>query len=238
MDVNGRAEGFAGNLKGRLFAEEDEMVVDLMEEIEKDRQLWEDQAVIERIIGLNWSRKNIILWVEEMWGEWIVIKFISKGFFVVLCENHSERDHILNQENWFVDKNAVYLQPWTPNFNPIPMVVYSCPKWVSLYNLSIEYWGEVFLEKIDRMLGTVLEIDIDDEDDLCKYARLRVAIVRRIPEYITLHSSNGAWRQQMEVEKEIQNCPRCGSKFHGVEECRMFIRKARNPFKRSTQIWR
>ncbi|GLJ14454.1 hypothetical protein SUGI_0233700 [Cryptomeria japonica] len=189
------------NSKGRLFLEEDEMVVDLMEEMEEDRQFWEEQA-----------------------GERIVIKFIPKGFFVVLFENQSKRDRILNRENWFADKHAVYLQPWTPNFDPIPLVVYSCPKWVSLYNLPIEYWGEVFLEKIGRMLGTVLEIDIDDEDNLCKYARLRIAAVRRIPEYITLHTSNGAWRQQIEVEKEIRHCPRCGSKFHGVEECKMFVR--------------
>ncbi|GLJ39709.1 hypothetical protein SUGI_0811790 [Cryptomeria japonica] len=181
LDVNGGVEGFVGKPKVRNFAEADEMVVDLTEEIEEDRQFWEDQAVIARIIGLNWSRKNIKQWVKEMWGERSVIKFILKGFFVVLFEKHSERDRILNQENWFADKHAVYLQPWTPNFNPIPLAVYSCSKWVRLYNLSIEYWGEVFLEKIDKMLGTELEIDFDDEDDLCKYARLRVAAVRCIP---------------------------------------------------------
>ncbi|GLJ48297.1 hypothetical protein SUGI_1019480 [Cryptomeria japonica] len=38
------------------------------------------------------------------------------------------------------------------------------------------------------MLGMVLEIDIDDEDDLCKYVRLRIATVRRIPECITLYT--------------------------------------------------
>ncbi|GLJ41751.1 hypothetical protein SUGI_0864060 [Cryptomeria japonica] len=107
------------------------------------------------------------LWVEEMWGERIVIKFIPTGFFVLLFKNHSERDRILHQENWFANQHAVYLQPWTLNFNRIPLAVYSCLKWVSLYNLSIEYWGEVFLEKISRMLGMVLEIDFDDEDDLC-----------------------------------------------------------------------
>ncbi|GLJ48336.1 hypothetical protein SUGI_1020440 [Cryptomeria japonica] len=139
LDIDGRAEGFVGNPKGRLFAEASETAVDLTEELEEDIQFWEEQAVIARIIDLNWSRKNIRIWVEEKWGEWIVIKFIPKGFFVVLFENHLERDRILNHENWFADKHVVYLQPWTPNFNPIPLVVYSCPKWVSLYNLSIEY---------------------------------------------------------------------------------------------------
>ncbi|GLJ26552.1 hypothetical protein SUGI_0514550 [Cryptomeria japonica] len=157
--------------------------------------------MIARIIGLNWSRKNIRSWVEDKWGDQIVIKFLPKGFFVVLFEKRSERDRILNQENWFADKHAVYLQPWTPNFDPILLAVYSCSIWICLYNLAIDYWGEVFLEKIDIMLGMVLEIGVDDEEDLCKYARLRIAVVRRIPEHITLHTSNGAWRQQIEVEK-------------------------------------
>ncbi|GLJ05988.1 hypothetical protein SUGI_0030040 [Cryptomeria japonica] len=139
LDVNGGAEGFAGSLKGRIFTEEVEIVVDLTDEIEEDSQFWEKQVVITRIISLNWSRKNIRLWVEEKWGDRGVIKFISKGFFVVLFENHSERERILNQENWFADKHTVYLQPWTPNFNPIPLAIYSCPKWVNLYNLPIEY---------------------------------------------------------------------------------------------------
>ncbi|GLJ06196.1 hypothetical protein SUGI_0033240 [Cryptomeria japonica] len=147
LDVNGRAGGNTSKLKGRQGSEEDEMVVDLREELEEDNQLWEKHAVIARIIDLNWSRKNIRLWVEERWGDRIVIKFISKGFFVVLFENHSDRDHILNQENWFAEKHTVYPQSWTPNFNPIPLAAYSCPKWVNLYNLPIEYWGEAYLEK-------------------------------------------------------------------------------------------
>ncbi|GLJ25158.1 hypothetical protein SUGI_0481230 [Cryptomeria japonica] len=180
--VNGGLEDFTGKSKGRLHEEKDEIVVDLMEEMEEDRQFWEEQAVIARIIGLNWSRKNIRSWLEDKLGDRIVIKFIPKGFFVVLFENQSERDRILNQENWFADKHTVYFQPRTPNFDPIPLVIYSCPIWICLYNLPIEYWGEVFLEKIGRMLGTMLEIDVDDEDDLCKYVRLRITIVRRILE--------------------------------------------------------
>ncbi|GLJ48805.1 hypothetical protein SUGI_1029190 [Cryptomeria japonica] len=134
--------------------------------------------------------------------------------------------------------HAVYIQPWTPNFDPIPLVVYSSPLWIRLYNLPIEYWGEEFLEKIGRMLGMVLEIDFNDEEDLCKYARLRIATVRRIPYSILLRVSNGLWRQQVEVEKEIRCCFRCRSKFHGQEDCKMFVRKARNPHRHPSQKWR
>ncbi|GLJ55287.1 hypothetical protein SUGI_1186410 [Cryptomeria japonica] len=202
LDNNG-GSAESGRLKGRRYAENGEIVVDLMTEMEEDRKLWVEHVVIARMLSLNWSRKNIRSWVEEKWGDQIVIKFLPKKFFVVLFEKGFERDRILNQENWFAEKHAVYLQPWTPNFDPIPLAVYSCPIWIRLYNLPIEYWGEVFLEKIGRMPGTVLEIDFDNEEDLCKYARLRIVVVRHIPNFIMLCASNGVWRQQVEVKKEI-----------------------------------
>ncbi|GLJ22107.1 hypothetical protein SUGI_0414740 [Cryptomeria japonica] len=167
-----------------------------------------------------------------------VIKFIPKGFFVVLFEDGEDINRILNQENWFANNHAIYLQPWSPNFDPIPLAVYSTPVWIRLYNLPIEYWSEDLLEKIGRTLGTLLEVDFDDEDDLYKYAHLRIAAVKRIPESVTFLTSSSEWRQQVEIKKEIKQCPRCGSKFHGLDECNMFVRKARNVLRKPTQFWR
>ncbi|GLJ19492.1 hypothetical protein SUGI_0352060 [Cryptomeria japonica] len=106
-----------------------------------------------------------------------VIKFIPKGFFVFLFEDGKYIDRILNQENWYASDHAIYLQPWSPNFDPLPLVVYPALVWIQLYNLPIEYWSEIILEKIGRTLWTLLEVDLDDEDDLCKFARLRIVTV-------------------------------------------------------------
>ncbi|GLJ14815.1 hypothetical protein SUGI_0240900 [Cryptomeria japonica] len=195
LEVNGGSGRNIGNQNGGQGLEEDEMVVDLRAELEEDNQLWDNHAVIARIIGLNWSRKNIKLWVAESWGDRIVIKFILRGFFVVLFENQLDKDHNLNQENWYADKHAMHFQPWIPYFNPIPLLVYSSLIWINLYNFPIEYWGECYMEKIGRMLGTVLEINFDDEEDLCKLVKIKVVAVKKIPEYIYLQTANGVWRQ-------------------------------------------
>ncbi|GLJ39260.1 hypothetical protein SUGI_0801140 [Cryptomeria japonica] len=130
------------------------------------------------------------------------------------------------------------MQPWSSNFDPLPLAVYSAPIWIRLYNLPIEYWSEVILEKIDRTLGTLLGVDFDDEDDLCKYASLRIAVVKRIPESVTFLTSRSEWRQQVDIEKETKQCPRCGSKFHRLDACKMFVRKGRNVLRKPTQFWR
>ncbi|GLJ36982.1 hypothetical protein SUGI_0748830 [Cryptomeria japonica] len=97
--------------------------------------------------------------------------------------------------------HAVYIQPWIPHFDPTSLAVYSEPVWTRLYNLPIEYWSEELWEKIGRMLGTLLEIDFDDAEDICKCARIRIAVVKSIPESITLVSEYGEWTQKVEIEK-------------------------------------
>ncbi|GLJ50081.1 hypothetical protein SUGI_1065190 [Cryptomeria japonica] len=168
----------------------------------------------------------------------MVVKFIAKGFFVVLFEEEEERNHALTNRNWFVNSHAVYIQPWTPHFDPTPLVVYSELVWIQLYNLPIEYWSEELWEKIGRKLGTLLEIDFDDEEDICKSARMRIAAVKSIPESITLVSDCREWIQKVEIEKNLARCPRCGRKFHDKKECKMYVRKARNVPRKPIQTWR
>ncbi|GLJ23932.1 hypothetical protein SUGI_0454810 [Cryptomeria japonica] len=58
---------------------------------------------------------------------------------------------------------------------------------------------------IGRSLGTLLEIDEEIvEGDLYTYARLKVAAIRTIPPEIMLHIADGNWKQQIEIEKEIE----------------------------------
>ncbi|GLJ50096.1 hypothetical protein SUGI_1065500 [Cryptomeria japonica] len=199
--------------------------IDFSKELKEDVVFWEDYAVIAKIIGLNWPRKEIRNWVECNWGKRTVTKFIAKGFFVVLFEKE-ERNRVLTDRNWFILSHAVYIQPWTPHFDPTPLAVYSEPVWIRLYNLPIEYWSEELWEKIGRTLGTLLETNFNDVEDICKCAHMKIAAVKKIPERITLVSEFGEWSQKVEIDKEISRCPRCGSKFHGEQECKMFVKKA------------
>ncbi|GLJ28168.1 hypothetical protein SUGI_0553330 [Cryptomeria japonica] len=216
----------------------EEIRIDLSKELKEDVVFWEEYAVIAKIIGLNWLRKDIIKWVECNWGKRTMIKFIAKVFIVVLFEEVEERNHVLTDRNWFINTHVVYIQPWMPHFDPTLLAVYSEPIWICLYNLPIEYWSEELWEKIGRTFGTLLEIDFDDVEDICKCARMRIATVKSIPESITLVSKYREWTQKVEIEKELARCPRCGRKFHGKKECKMYGRKAIKVLRKPTQSWR
>ncbi|GLJ16522.1 hypothetical protein SUGI_0282250 [Cryptomeria japonica] len=117
---------------------------------------------------------------------------------------------------------------------PTRLAVYETLVWIRLFNLPIEYWGDQCLEKIGRTLGTLLEIDEGIvESDSYIYARMKIAAVEQIPPHINLRTTNGVWKQGIEIEKELSICQRCGSKTHQAKRCRMFVRRAFNTKQRT-----
>ncbi|GLJ11368.1 hypothetical protein SUGI_0154140 [Cryptomeria japonica] len=115
--------------------------IDISSETEEDRALWEERAVICKIVEPKKLRACIKDWIAKQWGMGLVVKFLPRGFFVVVFAKGSERNRVLHQENWFVEDNPLYIQPWQSNFDPLPLVVYDSPLWIELCNLPIEYWG-------------------------------------------------------------------------------------------------
>ncbi|GLJ34934.1 hypothetical protein SUGI_0703020 [Cryptomeria japonica] len=197
--------------------------------------------MIGRVVGPRMTRSTIREWISKHWGLRLIVKFIPRNFFIVVFEDGMERNKFLCKDNWFIKEHPLYLQPWIPNFNPLPLAVYDRPVWIRMYNLPMEYWGDKCLEKIGRSLGTLLEIDEEIiEKDSYVYARSKIAAVKEIPSQISLVTSVGVWMQQVEIEKEIVPCSRCGSKMHLEEDCRMFVRKARRsnfPKQTNKQRW-
>ncbi|GLJ49384.1 hypothetical protein SUGI_1044890 [Cryptomeria japonica] len=124
-----------------------------------------------------------------------MMKFLPKGFFVAIFTEKGIRDQILSSKNWYFDNLPLYIQSWTPNFNPLKLVVYETPVWIELYNLPIKYWGDSSLEKIGRTLGTLLDIDEEIiENDSYIYARIKIAAIEQIPSIINLRIDNGLWK--------------------------------------------
>ncbi|GLJ16408.1 hypothetical protein SUGI_0278450 [Cryptomeria japonica] len=121
-------------------------VVDLSEEVEDDRSIFENHAIIGRIVGPKFPRTSIRSWVNEHWGKHVVIKFLPKGFFVAVFTEAEEKDRKLCSQNWFLDSHPIYLQPWSPNFDPTHLVIYDKPLWIRLFNLPSEYWRNPYLE--------------------------------------------------------------------------------------------
>ncbi|GLJ11098.1 hypothetical protein SUGI_0142910 [Cryptomeria japonica] len=210
--------------------------IDLTDEV-MEKSIWEDLAFIARIIGPKQPRKCITPWVEKNWGSQVVVKYLPKGFFVIIFADKEERDKALNAKNWYFEKFPLYIQPWTPNFNPLNLAIYESPVWIRLFNLPIEYWGDPCLEKIGRSLGTLLELDEGIiENDSYVYARMRIAAVKQIPSCLDLITANGIWKKNIEIEKDLKECQRCGSRSHPTKKCRIYVRRAKNKIQKDEKM--
>ncbi|GLJ22643.1 hypothetical protein SUGI_0426410 [Cryptomeria japonica] len=199
---------------------EDIQEIDLSDCIEDEKEIFDRHAIIAKILGPKLPRRDIQTWVLENWGSNVRVKFLPKGFFVAVFSCEEDRNHTITLKNWFGKEHPLYIQPWVSNFDPTENATYDKPMWICLYNLSIEYWSEGCLEMIGRSLGTLLEIDGEIvEGDLYTYARLKVAATRTIPSEVLLHIADRNWKQQIEIEKEIEVCHRCGSKLHTMVNC-------------------
>ncbi|GLJ25426.1 hypothetical protein SUGI_0486950 [Cryptomeria japonica] len=198
-----KSKGFRGgnlgensNQTSRAESSEPKMDIIQPEDIEEDIALWSEMAVIGRFIGARISRLQTRAWVKENWSQDVVMKFIPKGFFIVVFKEETVRNRILNQQNWLFGSTHLYLQPWQSNFDPVLLAVYKEPIWIRLYNLPMEYWGEASLECIGRSLGTLLEVDEDIiENESYLYARIKIVVIKKVPTTMFLKVGERRWKQ-------------------------------------------
>ncbi|GLJ53367.1 hypothetical protein SUGI_1137850 [Cryptomeria japonica] len=203
--------GYGGGFRGKMDSNtppraetnssESKVDIDLPVEIEEDIALWREMAVIGRFIGARITRMQTRDWVREHWSQDVVFNFIPKGFFIAVFIEETVRNMILNQQNWVFTVTHLYLQPWQPNFDLVPLAVYKEPIWIRLYILPMEYWGDSSLECIGRTLGTLLAVDEEIiENDSYLYTRIKIVAVKKVPSIIYLKAGERRWKQQVEVE--------------------------------------
>ncbi|GLJ23103.1 hypothetical protein SUGI_0436130 [Cryptomeria japonica] len=193
--------------------------VDVSEESIIDKTLLEDLATICKFVGPKRDRVSIKNWIKVSWKFQHMVKFLPKGFFVVIFASEGDREAILQGGLWEMQNSPLYMQKSVANFDPLVYDPYDSAIWIRLYNLPSEYWVEDCLEKIERSLGTIIDIDgdrINGESYL--YARIKIAAVRRIPRIIRLCVDRKHWLQRVEVEEENFVCIRCRSRKHMKED--------------------
>ncbi|GLJ07860.1 hypothetical protein SUGI_0075720 [Cryptomeria japonica] len=230
----GYGGGFRGivdsNIPPRANTKSSESYVelDLPIEIEEDIALWREMAVIGRFIGAKITRMKTRDWVKENSSQDVVLKFILKGFFIVVFKEETVRNKILKQQNWLCGWAHLYLQPLQSSLDIVPLAVYKEPIWIQLYNLPMEYWGDFILECIGRSLGTLLAVDEEIiENDSYLYARIKIVAVKKVPPIIYLKAGERCWKQQVEVEQPSPCRERSGLKDQVAEDFSIFVKPAK-----------
>ena len=95
--------------------------------------LWPSPKTVQR-----WIERN---WVDKVNGK-ISIRFCGKGYYTFHFESRVDKDLIFRNGPYFMDSRGLYLNKWTPDFDPELDVPNAVPVWVRLLNLLLHCWGD------------------------------------------------------------------------------------------------
>ena len=84
---------------------------------------------------------------------------VSRGFFIFEFIAKEDRDLIFRSGPYFMGTQGLYLNRWTPDFDPEVDVPKEVPVWVRLPNLPVHCWNIQTLEKVGNALGRYIDKD-------------------------------------------------------------------------------
>jgi len=100
-----------------------------------------ERALIDQFTGLWPSPKSTENWVIRNWvpliKENVTSYFLGRGYFLFEFTSKEDKDLIFQNGPYFMGPQGLYLNNWTPDFDPIVDVPKAVLVWVRLPNLPV-----------------------------------------------------------------------------------------------------
>ncbi|GLJ11892.1 hypothetical protein SUGI_0179530 [Cryptomeria japonica] len=125
-----------------------ETIIDVTTEVEDDINILHEQAIICKFFKLRASKEEIKKWIKDEWRADVIIKFLSKQFFITIFTYGANKLTVVNAGLWQMKGAPLYIQQWYENFDPSKLHPTNHPVWIRLYNLPLLYWAKDCLVKI------------------------------------------------------------------------------------------
>ena len=111
-----------------------------------------ERGLVGQFMGLWPSAKTTDDWIQRNWRPHlkhsVTCYSVGRGFFIFEFISKEDRDLIFRSGPYFMGSQGLYLNRWSPDFNPTVYVPKEVPVWVRLPNLRIHCWKIQALEKI------------------------------------------------------------------------------------------
>ena len=137
-----------------------------------------NRALIGQFTGLWPSPKTTDSWVQRNWRPLIsknVASYaVGRGYFLFDFESKEDKELIFRNGPYFMGPQGLYLNRWTPDFDPEADTPKAVPVWVKLPNLPMHCWNPKSLHAIGDALGNY--IDMASPKDQYAYTRICVEV--------------------------------------------------------------
>jgi hypothetical protein len=182
-----------------------------------------DRGLVGQFMGLWPSAKTTDNWIQRNWRPLITNSVtcyaVGRGYFIFEFISQEDRDLIFRNGPYFMGTQGLYLNRWTPSFDPASEVPKDVPVWVRLPNLPIHCWNSSSLQAIGNGLGHY--IDRADPKDQYSCARICVEVDLEVglPEAVKLKVGDWQHLQKMDYEQLPFKCRGCHEYGHFQRNC-------------------
>jgi len=115
---------------------------------------------------------------------------------------------------------GLYLNRWTPNFNPKNDIMKVVPVWVHLPFFPLHYWNEETLRSIRNSLGHYIDkVELKDGLQSCARICVEVDLEKGLPKAIEITLHNWTYLQQVDYEQLPFKCKICHEYGHFTKRC-------------------
>jgi hypothetical protein len=182
-----------------------------------------ERGLVGQFMGLWPSTRTTDNWIQRNWRPLIqnsvTCYAVGKGFYIFEFISQEDRDLIFRNGPYFMGAQGLYLNRWTPNFDPALEIPKDVPVWVRLPNLPIHCWNPASLQAIGNGLGHY--IDKADPKDQYSCARICVEVDLEVglPEAVNLKVGEWQHLQKLDYEQLPFKCRVCHDYGHFQRNC-------------------
>jgi hypothetical protein len=161
-------------------------------------------------MGLWPSSRSTDNWIQRNWCPLIqnsvTCYVVGRGFFIFEFISQEDQYLIFRNRPYFMGTQGLYLNHWTPRFDPVVEVPKDFTVWVRLPNLQIHCWNPTSLQKIENGLGHY--INRVYPKDQYSYVRIcvQVDLEEGLPAAIKLKVGDWQHYQKIDYEQLMFKC--------------------------------
>jgi hypothetical protein len=183
-----------------------------------------EKGLIGQFTGLWPSPKSVEEWTQRNWKplikEGIRSYFVGKGFFVFVFESAEDRSLIFRKRPYFMGPQGLYLNKWSPDFDPAQDVPTAVPVWVRLPHLPLHCWNPKSLQIIGNGLGKYIDQAARKDQYSCARICVEVDLEEGLPEAIKLTAAGWTHVQELDYEQIPFKCRHCHGYGHFAKHCK------------------
>ena len=125
---------------------------------------------------------------------------VGRGYYVFVFDSAEDRYLIFQNGHYFMGPRGLYLNKWTPNFDPTQDIPSGVPVWVRLPHLPLHCWNSESLETIGNKLGKYINMAERKEQSSCARICVEVDLEIQLPEVIKLTLADSSHLEEIDYK--------------------------------------